>query len=146
MAAMRKRLTTAALAATLLLTAAPAALAQSAGCSQYCDPVGNTGGPSGTGSSPGGSSGSGTSTPTSPSTGSSGSGTTSSGTTSSGTTSSGTTSTTGTTTASSTPAEGTAAAPGELPRTGGDPMLIAIFGVAMLLMGAGMRLVVPQRD
>jgi hypothetical protein len=144
MAGMRKRLTTAALAATLLLSAAPAALAQSAGCSQYCDPVGNTGGPpSGSGSSPGGSSGA----PTSPGTGSSGSGTTSSGTTSSGTTSSGTTSTTGTTTAASgTPAEGTAAAPGELPRTGGDPMLIAIFGVAMLLMGAGMRLVVPQRD
>ena len=144
MAGMRKRLTTAALAATLLLSAAPAALAQSAGCSQYCDPVGNTGGPpSGTGSSPGGSSGA----PTSPGTGSSGSGTTSSGTTSSGTTSGGTTSATGTTTAASgTPAEGTAAAPGELPRTGGDPMLIAIFGVAMLLMGAGMRLVVPQRD
>lgn len=144
MAAMRKRLTTAALAATLLLTAAPAALAQSAGCSQYCDPVGNTGGPpSGTGSSPGGTNGSGTTTP---GTGSSGGGTTSSGTTSSGTTSSGTTTTGTTTAASGTPAEGTAAAPGELPRTGGDPMLIAIFGVAMLLMGAGMRLVVPQRD
>jgi hypothetical protein len=137
MAAMRKRLTTVALAASLLLAAAPAAHAQSAGCSQYCDPV--TGNPTGGNSSPGGSGGGGGST----STPSGGGSSTPSGTTSSGTTS-GTSTTTPTTTSSSTATEGTAAAPGELPRTGGDPVLIAIFGGALLLMGSGMRLALPR--
>jgi hypothetical protein len=121
----------------LLLGAPPAALAQSAGDEQYQDPLpggssggsGSSGGNSGTNApSSGGSSGS-----TAPSTGTSGTGTAPAPTTAAPTTSTGAT-------------EGTAAAPGELPRTGGDPLIIAMFGGSLLLLGGGMRLAVPRRD
>ena len=124
MAAMLTRRIAASLACALLLGAPTAALAQSAGDQQYFDPVGPDDG--GTGNS--GSTGSTPSPAPAPAP------------------------TTGTSAATPAPttatpaaaAEGTPAAPGELPRTGGDPLIIAVFGVAMLLTGAGTRLLVVR--
>jgi hypothetical protein len=111
-------------------------LAQSAGDDQYQDPIAGDGGYS----NGGGTTNDGT-----------GGGTTGGGTTGGGgvgTSGSSPTTTAGqptsTTTASGT-VEGTPAAPGELPRTGGDPVFVALFGVAMLLMGTSLTLTVPRR-
>jgi hypothetical protein len=45
-------------------------------------------------------------------------------------------------------AEGAPAGAGgaQLPRTGGEPILIGLFGVAMLVTGTGLWLLVPRRE
>ena len=130
------------LLAFAMLALPATSLAQSAGDDQYQDPLAgqNGGGTTSDNQTPSGS------------TGTTGGGTTgSTGTTSpSGTTGTGTTTpttTTGTpTTVAQAGAEGSPTPPGELPRTGGDPILVCIFGFAMLLMGTGLRTAVPSRD
>jgi hypothetical protein len=129
-APMLTRKSVTALVCALALGAPTAAFAQSAGDNQYFDPVGpDSGGSTGGGSTPS-SGGSTPSTPTAPqpATG----------------TSSSTPAPTSSTAAASAPQEGTAAAPGELPRTGGDPLMFALLGTAMLLTGAGARLLVVR--
>jgi hypothetical protein len=122
----------AALACTLLIGAPATAFAQSAGDQQYFDPVGGDDGGGSSGS--GGSDSGGGSTPApQPSTGTSAAPAPAPSSTA--------------TPAASSPSTTAAAPAGELPRTGGEPFLIATFGVAMLLTGAGMRLlVVPETD
>lgn len=131
---MLTRLTAAALCA-LAFAAPSAAFAQSAGDQQYQDPLGSgsnggsQGGGSGGGSPSGGGSGSGggtsgaQSTPSAPSGGS----------------------TSPASAAASPTASGSASPAGEIPRTGGEPIIIAAFGAAFVLVGAGTRLAVPQR-
>jgi hypothetical protein len=139
---MLRRRTLALFAALALLALPASSFAQgSAGDDQYQDPLAGQGG--------GGS----TSTQQTPSSGTtSGGGTTTGG----GTTSTGTAPTTTaptttasgqtTTTVTTTGPEGTQAAPGELPRTGGDPIMVFVFGIAMLMMGTGLRTALPARD
>jgi LPXTG-motif cell wall-anchored protein len=112
----------------------PSAFAQGAGDQQYSDPFGDS--DSGSGSS--GSSGSGSSGTTitpSPQTGSSGS--TGSGTSGS---SSGTSSGTAGTTSSGTTSTPSVAASGQLPNTGLDARVLVLAGVALLLLGVGLRM------
>jgi hypothetical protein len=127
MAAMLTRRIAASLACALLLGAPAAALAQSAGDQQYFDPVGPDDGGSGNSGSTGSTPSPAPAPAPAPSTGTSAA------------------APAPTTTATpAAAAEGTPAAPGELPRTGGDPLIIAVFGVAMLLTGAGTRLLVVR--
>jgi len=130
------------LLAVVLLALPATSFAQSAGDDQYQDPLaGQGGGSTSDDQAPSGS------------TGTTGGGTTGGGTTGTGTTgTSGSTTapttTTGTppTTVASSGAEGSPTPPGELPRTGGSPIMVSIFGFAMLLMGTGLRAAVPSRD
>jgi hypothetical protein len=131
---MLKQRIAAALACALMLAVPATALAQSAGDQQYFDPVGPDSG--GSSSTPGGSSSS------DPSGGSSSSGTPAPAPATG--TSAGSSTSTPATAAPTATAEGTPAAPGELPRTGGDPLIVALFGAAMLLTGAGTRLLVVR--
>ena len=127
------------LVCTFALLAFPApGLAQSAGDDQYGDPIGGqTGGGSGGGTTGGGTTGGGTTSPTAPAPAPTAPTTPSA-------TTAGTTS--GTTTATGTTTEDSGTAPGELPRTGSDPIMVAVFGLAMVLMGLGVRLGVPHRE
>ena len=130
-ARMLIRRTAAALACALLLGAPATAIAQSAGDNQYFDPVGPDDGGNGSNSNGGDSSGSGTAPTPAPAP------TTPSGTNSAGTAPA--------TTAPATAQEGTAAAPGELPRTGGDPLPFAVAGFWLLLGGVALRARVRPR-
>jgi hypothetical protein len=118
-----------ALVAALFVWAPTTALAQSAGDEQYQDPLGDDGGSTGSGDGStggGGSSGGGGGAPQPAPSGTPG------------------TDPAPTTAAQAEPQEGTAAAPGELPRTGGNPVILAAFGIALALTGAGARLLVVR--
>ena len=114
------------LASVLLACAPTAALAQSAGDQQYEDPL-PPGGDDGGGS--GGSGGSETPAPApSPPPAPSG------------------TAPVAPSAAEPAPVEGTAAAPGQLPRTGVDPLPLLIVGAALLLCGLGARRLVARSE
>ena len=122
---MPRRALPSALATLALLTAPAAALAQSAGDDQYSDPLGSNP------SADRGNSGSGSKQPShsqspAPSAAPSSSATTGSGTSAGGSNGSG--------------SHATASGRRELPRTGGEPGLIAALGAGLLLTGAGVRL------
>jgi hypothetical protein len=121
-----RRLLAACLSALLLAVPAPV-FAQSAGDDQYQDPLPSEPSSGGSDSTPGGG---GSSTP-------SGGGDTAPSTQtpapSAGDASAGS------------PSTSPAGSSGELPRTGGDPLILALFGGALLLTGAGMRLLVLPR-
>lgn len=109
-----------------MLVAPATAFAQGAGDQQYQDPLGATGGGSGSGSGSAGTSRASSPSPSpAPSPSSS--------------------SPTRTNVASSSHRARAAASSGELPRTGGEPFIVAYLGAAMLAIGAGMRLAVPRR-
>ena len=121
---MTRSRTAASLACALALAAPAAAFAQSAGDDQYQDPLaGQDGGGSGdSGGSTGGSGGSGGATPA-PATGD----------------------TAPAQPAATTPGASTSAeAADELPRTGGEPLPLVAIGAALLITGAGLRLLVPR--
>jgi hypothetical protein len=120
---MFKRLMAAALTTGLLFGAPSVALAQSAGDNQYQDPLPSSG--SGNGSSGSGSSGH--------------SGSSGGGSTAAPRAATPAPQPTGTTRASAAPAN-------ELPRTGGEPLLVAVVGSALLLAGGGLTLAAPRRD
>jgi hypothetical protein len=123
MAAVLKRPLALLLASALLAGAPSAALAQSAGDQQYEDPL-----PSGGGDDPAPSPSPTPSPAPAPSPAPSG------------------TTPVAPSTTTPAPAAGTAAAPGTLPRTGADPVLILMFGSALLLCGLGTRLLVPRSE
>jgi LPXTG-motif cell wall-anchored protein len=107
----------------LSLAAPSAAFAQGAGDDQYQDPFGDE--PT---QSDGGAGGGGGLSDTPP-----GGGTTGSGGDSTGSTGGGTTTTAPEATATTTPSD-------QLPNTGSDPRILALFGGAILLAGVGLRL------
>jgi LPXTG-motif cell wall-anchored protein len=118
--------------ASLAMLAFPAAgFAQSAGDDQYGDPLGPQ--QEGGSTAPGGGGSSGTAPPPSNSSGAPAPAPAP-------TAAAPSTGTVGSTTA------GAPTAPGTLPNTGASPMLIAFFGVAMVLMGTGAMLAVPRRE
>ena len=119
-----KRLAAALVSLLLLGAPAPAALAQSAGDEQYQDPLPQA--PPGDGGGGGAAGGDG---PPIPPQGPDSTGAPPS--------DSGPDATTG--------APGATTAAGELPRTGAEPVLMAAFGFALLLTGAGLRLAAPRR-
>ena len=125
---MSRRRPLALLACDILVAVPSSALAQSAGDDQYSDPLGSNP------SADSGNSGSGSKQPSqsqspAPPAAPSSSGT--SGTTGSGTSSGG---------SKGSGSRATASGRHELPRTGGEPGLIAALGAGLLLTGAGVRL------
>ena len=118
------------LVAALVLTVPGTALAQSAGDQQYSDPFANQGG-SGSGGGGGGGGGQSSGAQSSGSSGSAGQ------------SSAGQGGETGSSATSATGASGTQTATGgsarELPRTGGEPGLLALVGAGLTLGGFGLR-------
>jgi hypothetical protein len=130
--AMRVPQRLAALAIVALLAAPGTALAQSAGDNQYQDPFGNQGSGGGSGSGSGGSGGGGQSSGSQDS--GSGSSGQSSGAQSNDTGSPQTSSSTGTDAQASQTTGGR-----QLPRTGGEPGLVALLGAGMTFGGVALR-------
>jgi hypothetical protein len=132
---MRFRPWSAALAVAVLLVTPSAALAQSAGDNQYQDPFagqsGGGGGSSRGGGGGGGSGGGGQSNQANQGSSSSSGGQSSGGGSTQAAQSAGTTQST--TSPQATPGK-------QLPRTGGEPGLVALLGSGLIVAGAGLRL------
>jgi LPXTG-motif cell wall-anchored protein len=127
---MRLRPWSAALAVAALLVTPSAALAQSAGDNQYQDPFAGQSGGGGSSGGSGGSGGGGQSSHASQGSGSS-----------SGGQSSGGGSTLGQSAGTTQSTTSQQATPGpQLPRTGGEPSLVALLGAGLIVAGAGLRL------